>query len=265
MKDAIDNLFEQADGSHIVKTAYLDDARREDVLHAVRDVLHRREALITTHATSRVVFEGYCPGGTWTWSRKGYVGVFQHVGEPEVEVRLVLRAKWPHRILWLVALFNVIAALATVIVNPDGTTWFAVAAVCGLALIVASLLYVNTLKPVRREERELMADFEAEFQNLESADLETEEERELRLFEEELAGEVERSRIKAARKADRGSGTRAPFKFPRPNFDLRRPKTDEARTLEPQGPPAAEETPAEKRERLLKRKAELEALKQREP
>ena len=225
-----------------MRTAFLDDAQPEAVSHAVRRVLEERGALVSEHRHSRVRFHGYSPGD-YSWERSGYVGIYQHLGEPEVMVRLILRAKWPWRLLWAVALVNVVVALATAAANPPGTTWVLIAILTGFALLAAALVYVGTLRPVREEERALLEAFEAEFaKGLPGARVEDEEEREARRLEAELEGELTRRRLERARPLAAKGG----------RFSLR-PRAKEA-------PAAADEEGAdERRARLLARKAELEA------
>jgi len=176
-----------------------------------------------------------------SWSRQGYVGIYQALGEREAEVRLLVRARWPWRILWTVCIVNVVVLLGAIFTNPPGTTWSTLAILCGLALIVGTVLYVGTLKSVREDERALMGDFEAEFGKIPDVDVETDEARELRELEAELEGEITRRRIVQDR-PPREKGRR---------FGLR-PGRKEAAAAE-------EESPDARRERLLARKAELEA------
>jgi len=226
-----------------VRSAYLDDAEPEVLSQAVRGVLERRGAMVTEHRHSRVRFGGYRPQ-PMSWSRAGYVGIYQALGEREAEVRLLVRAKWPWRILWTVCIVNVLVLLLTIVTNPPGTVWSMLAIVGGLALVAATVVYVGTLKSVREDERGILAEFEAEFEKLGDVDVETDEERELRELEAELEGEITKRKLIASRpaKAPKEKGKR---------FSLRPgKKADEA---------ADEETPEQRRERLLARKAELEA------
>lgn len=224
-----------------MRSAYLDDADPDTLSHAVRGVLERRGALVTEHRHSRVLFRGLRPHAM-SWSRQGYVGIYQAVGEREAEVRLLLRAMWPWRILWTVSLLNVVILLATILTNPPGTVWSTLAILCGLALIAAGLVYVGTLKSVREDEGALMEEFEAALRAIPDVDVETDEARELRELEAELEGEITKRRIEANR-APREKGRR---------FSLRPGRKGET--------PAAEaEDPDARRERLLARKEELEA------
>ncbi|HUR70010.1 MAG TPA: hypothetical protein VM370_12255 [Candidatus Thermoplasmatota archaeon] len=225
-----------------MRSAFLDDAEPEAISHAVRGVLERRGALITEHRHSRVLFAGLKPN-TMSWTRAGYVGIYQALGEREAEVRLTLRARWPWRILWGVAVANVAIFLLTVVANPPGTTWSILAILTGLALIAASVLYVGTLKSVRAEETGLMEEFERAFALIPDVVLETDEERELRDLEAELEGEIVRRRIEKNRPppAPREKGKRF--------------------SLKPRSAGAKDEAdPSDaRRARLLARKAELEA------
>lgn len=235
-----------------MRSAFLDDAEPEAISHAVRQVLERRGALVNEHRHSRVKFSGLKPHAL-SWSRMGYVGIFQAVGEREAEVRLILRARWPWRILLTVCVLNVLALLLAILTQPSGTTWSVLAILGGLALIAAAVVYVGTLKAVRHEERGLMEDLEAEFAKIPDVDVEGEEARELRELEAELEGEITRRQIQRDRppKAPREKGKR---------FSLRPGKKGGADVSDEEGA-AAEETPEQRRERLLARKAELEARK----
>lgn len=241
-----------------MKRAFLDDARPADVSHAVRDVLERRGALVSQHVSSRVRFHGLPTGTRHAWTRAGYVGIYQRLGEKEVEVRLLLRARWPWRILFAVALLNVLAAILVVATNPPPNTWIFVAFVGGFSLLVAAILHVNTLRPVRDEERLLMDDFEAEFRRvIPSLHVEDDETRRLREAELELEGEVVARRVAKARRLE-PAPERAPRKGLR--FALRPGRKAPPSPAEPaQGADAPAETPEERRARLLARKAELEA------
>lgn len=245
-----------------MKAAFLDEAEPSAVSHAVRDVLERHGALVTEHVTSRVRFHSLSGGSGWSWTRAGYVGIYQPYGEKEVEVRLALRARWPHRILWTVASINVIVWLVTLLVNPPGTTWFVLAALTGLALVVAGIVHLNTWSGVARQEAQLMEEFEAELRKTGAgAAIERDEARRLRDAEAALAGEVERVRVERARKAEPKP---AKTKTPKPARSGG-PKLSFGRKKDPAAPPQADseaddddESPEAKRARLLALKAELE-------
>lgn len=233
-----------------MRSAFLDDAEPEAISHAVRNVLERRGALISEHRHSRVRFHGLRPH-TLSWSRAGYVGIYQHLGEREAEVRLRLRARWPWRLLWSVALTNVLITVGAFAIGPPGTTWSVLAILTALALITAAVIYVATIKSVRAEESALIQDFEAEFSRIPDVEVMSDEARELAALEAELEAEIVRRRIEANRspKEKREKGTR---------FSLF-PKKEKAPSMEEDGSPEA------RRERLLARKAELEArLRERE-
>lgn len=240
-----------------MKRAFLDDARPADVSHAVRDVLERRGALVSEHVSGRVRFRGLPSGARHAWTRAGYVGIFQRLGETEVEVRLVLRARWPWRILLAVAALNLVAAALVVGTDPPPNTWIFVAFVGGFALLVAALLHLNTVRPVREEERLLLDDFETEFRRvLPSLHVEDDETRRLRLAEMELEGEVTARRVAKARRSEPPA--------PRPAGKGLRFNLFPGKKAPPPAPPEGEaaapaETPEERRARLLARKAELEA------
>lgn len=220
-----------------MRSAFLDDARSEALTHAVRDVLERRGALVSEHRHSRVRFQGPPSPHRLTWAREGYVGVYQPHGEAQAEVRLILRARWPWRILVGVAAASLATFLVTLAVNPSGTTWSVLAILCGFALLASGIVYVNTLKSVREEERRLMEDIEAALHHeVPDARVETEEERELRELEAELEGEITQRRVVGAR-----------------------PPPEKGRRFSLRPRAAQTESAEDKRARLLARKAELEA------
>lgn len=226
-----------------MRAAYLDEAEPEAISHAVRDVLERRGALISEHRHSRVKFHGLKPQKL-SWPRAGYVGIYQHIGEREAEVRLLLRARIPWRVLWTVCVVNVVFLLLAFATNPAPTAWTMLAVVGGLALIAAGVLYIGTLKSVRNEERAIMEEFERAFAALPDVDVETDEERELRDLEAEIEGEITRRKLVAAR-PPRAPGT-GRFRL----IPGRKKSADEEEAL-----------PEDRREALLRRKAELEARK----
>jgi hypothetical protein len=122
-------------------------------------------------------------------------------------MRLALRARWPSRILGWVALADLVIAVGMFVLDPilapPGTTWFLLAVLTGLALVVAGIVYLNTLRPVRAEERALMDAIEAELVAGRVAPaIETDEARALREAEAALEGEVARRRVEAARKSE---------------------------------------------------------------
>lgn len=234
-----------------VRSAYLDDAEPEAISHAVRNVLERRGALVSEHRHSRIRFHGLRPH-TLSWTRAGYVGIYQHIGEREAEVRLLLRARWPWRILWIVAVTNVIVTIAAFATDPPGTTWSVLAILGALALIVAGIIYVATLKSVRAEEKALFDEFEIAFGTLPDVKVIGDEEREIAELEAELEGEITRRRIEANRPAPvkRAKGER---------FSIM-PKRKANAAAKTDG----DESPEARQERLLARKAELEEkLRQR--
>ena len=246
-----------------VKAAYLDHADPAQVAHAVRDVLERRGALVSEHLHSRVRFRGLTPA-RHTWSREGYVGIYQRLGEREVEVRLLLRARWPWRLLWTVALANVLAVVAILATRPSGTMVFLATFLMAFALLVAGIVYLQTWRPVRREERELMDEMEAEFQrDISGVRVVDDEARALAEAEAELAGEIERRRLARERREHplpKAKGAR---------FSLRPGRKPEPAADAPAPPAAAEagsvlseysdEQLEDRRRDLLRRKAELEA------
>lgn len=205
-----------------MRSAFLEDADPAGASHAVRRVLDARGALVREHASARVRFLAQAPDGRWSWTREGYVGLYQPYGERDLEVRLVLRARFPYRVFWATAAVVLAVCGLTILLNPPGTTWFVVAFTGGLALLVATLLYVNTWRPVREEERVLMLAFEEEFQREGVASaLEREDEREMHALEADLAGEVERRRVESDARAARASAPRPARKLP--SFKLRKP------------------------------------------
>lgn len=232
-----------------MRSVFLDDADPEAISHAVRDVLEKRGALIAEHRHSRVKFHGLKPQKL-SWPRAGYVGIYQHLGEREAEVRFYLRARIPWRVLWTVCILNVFLLVFAFATNAAPTAWTMMALLGGLLLLGASVLYVGTLKSVRNEERAIMEAFERAFAAIPDVDVVREEERELADLEAELEGEITRRKLAASRPPRE--------KTPRKRFGLRPAKKGEAEG-EAAPEPEAEETPEARRERLLARKAELEA------
>lgn len=182
-----------------MKALYLDEADPDVVSHAVREVLQAQGWFVSEHRHSRVRFYGTPPGAHYAWTRDGYVGIYQPLGETSAEVRVRLRARWPWRILLTVATLDLVACIATFLVNPGGTGWSLVAIVTGFALLVAGLVHVNTLSRVRHEERQLADDFERRLAGLPETHVEREDARLDRAHEEALEAEVTRAKIERNR------------------------------------------------------------------
>lgn len=200
-----------------MRAAFLEDADPAAVAHAIRGELDRRGALVSEHVSTRVRFQSR-PADRWSWTRAGYVGLYQAYGEKDVEVRLLLRARWPHRIFWGTAVAVLVLCLLTILIDPPGTTWFLVAFAGGFALLVSTLLYMNTWRGVREEERAIMEGFEAAIRAAAAAgELRRPEDRELEALEADIEGELERRRVK---RDDQAARAAAPPKAPR--FKLRR-------------------------------------------
>ncbi|HWH09316.1 MAG TPA: hypothetical protein VNX21_08955 [Candidatus Thermoplasmatota archaeon] len=205
-----------------MRSTFLEDADAAVVAHTVRRVLDARGVLVREHASARVRFLAQAPDGRWSWTREGYVGIYQPYGERDVEVRLILRARAPYRLFWGTAATVLLLSALTLLANPPGTTWFLVAFTGGLALLVATLLYMNTWRPVREEERALLAAFEEEFQREGvAAALEREEEHASHAMEADLEAEVERRRLEREAKAAKAAAPRPARKLPA--FRLRKP------------------------------------------
>lgn len=239
-------------GRQGVKRAFLDEANPQEVSHAVRSVVEARGALVAEHLSSRVRFTDRPQGKAFL--RDGYVGIYQPYGEPQVELRLVLRARWPWLILWSVALVDLVMALLFFIVAPEGNAWIVGAALGGFALLAAALVHLNTLQPIREEESAWLAAFEdALRRELPEASVEDATAHEQREAELELEGEIAERRLARARK----SAPKAPkapkaAKPPGKRFALL-PRKEPV----PAAPP--EESAEDRLARLRARKAELEA------
>jgi hypothetical protein len=240
-----------------VKRAFLDEADPQEVAHAVRLVVERRGGLVREHVTSRVRFTDQPKGKAWL--RDGYVGIYQPLGEPQVELRLALHARWPRRLVWLVALADLVMAILFFVLSPEGNAWIVGAALGFFALLAAGLVYLNTLEPVREEEKVWIAAFDAELrQELPETSLEDDVAHELRQHELELEGEIAQRRVTKARKNEP-----KPVKQPKPPKEKGKrfallPKKKDAEAAPP------EETPEERLAKLRARKAEIEAQQQRE-
>lgn len=247
-----------------MQAAFLDEADPAAISQVVRGVLDRRGALISEHVSHRIRFASMESGSAWSWNRAGYVGIYQHYGEKSCEVRLDLRAAWPNRVLWMVAAANVLIWILTFVLNPPGTTWFVLAFLTGMALLIAGLVSLNTWRSVRAQEKDLMAEFEREFeqQNV-SPTLLTAEARAIAAAEAQLEGEIARSAARAARKSQPKP---VQLKVEKPakilgasklKLPFGKKKSDDEASAEP----ASDEDADAKRARLLALKAEIERKK----
>lgn len=262
-----------------VKRTYLQEADPHDVSAAVRRVLESGGALVQEHVSTHVRFQSLPPQRP-AWRRQGYVGIYQPYGDPDVEVRLLLRANWPWRLLWGAAAFNLVLFVVLLAMQPTGTTWYLAAFLMGLLLLVTGILHLNTMHAVRAEERGWMRAFEEELSRalpsagLVTSDLHVEQE-----AMEEVEGEIARRRMDERRKhepkPEKGSRFALRPKKDEPAAEAA-PARDEAAPAEKRAKismpkfarkakeaPAPEETPEEKLARLRAKKAELERQNER--
>lgn len=248
LKPHLDKVFYPAAGSEAVQRAFLETGNPALVSHAVQGVLEQRGALVTEHVSSRVRFHGLPAPQEPGWPRAGYVGIYRPYGEDEVELRLLLRARTPYRLLVATAAVNVALWVVFLLTNPSGSAWVFTGILAGFALLAAGLVHVGTLRSVQREEEALLAAFErAVREEAPDVDVESEPEREDRLAQLALEGEITEKRLAQARKA-------APRPEKTRRFSLR-PKGRESDPEEAK----AEDDAETRRAALLARKAELEA------
>ncbi len=181
-----------------MKTAHLEGADQSGVAQLVADVLKARGALVTEHTHSHVRFGGLRPEG-FSFAKSGYVGVYHHVGEREVELRLRVEATVPSRLLWVTVVFDLVAALLLFAVDPPSSTWVTTGAFLYALLLAALLLYLGTWRSTWHAEAET---FDAILQRLREPGategrVRTGEDVALAQVEEAIEGEIAERRLRA--------------------------------------------------------------------
>lgn len=235
-----------------MKTAYLEDANQDAVSEAVTTRLKERDALVTVHTHSRVRFEGLTTGERYSFPRSGYVGVYHHTGESEVELRLKLDARLPARLFYGTCIAIPVAFALLLALDAEAGLWSGTTIFLGFAFVATLLLYVGTFRATRRLERELFDDLLSFVRAIPLAPREvvSEEDRELSEFEAALEAEVLERRLAEERKSRPvAAAPKQPGGASR--FSLGR-KREAAAAPEPA------ESPEEKRARLLAKREELE-------
>lgn len=235
-----------------MKTAYLEDADQAAVAAAVADLIRARGGLVTEATHSHVRFEGLNPGREYSFSKGGYVGVYHHVGEKEVELRLRVEASVPARIFWWTVLADLVGAILLFVLGPSGSVWVSLGALMYAAFLAALLLYVGTFRSTWHVERELFQEFLDRVRELPNVrgGVETREERAEREFNEAVEGELAARAVRAERKAQSSA--------PKPAKERRALKVSLPFARKP-APPA--ESPEEKRARLARLREEIERRK----
>lgn len=137
------------------RTLVLEEAKPSEVTRVVRDLLLERGARPEEQTHARTVFDGLARAGGFT--RGGYAGVYQPLGERGAEVHLEAWAAGPRRLFWAVVGVVLLATLGLVAVSPGSAVWF----LAGLGLWalfgLAALGYYLTFAGSRALEDELYA------------------------------------------------------------------------------------------------------------
>lgn len=201
-----------------MRIAFLEDADQARVAEAVVGVLKDRGALVTEHTHSHVRFEGLDSGSEYAFEKGGYVGVYQHAGEREVELRVRVDAPGPRRAFWWTTGASAATAVLFFILNPSGSLWVSVGTLLWAAFLGTLVVYLGTWRSSWRLESTLLdalverfradGEFARHVQKL--------EDRELARLEDEIEAEILDARLKGRRKATTlaagGASTDAPPK-----------------------------------------------------
>lgn len=257
-----------------MKTAYLADANQDAVSEAVTERLKAKDALVTLHTHSHVRFEALSTGEAYAFPRSGYVGVFHHTGESDVEMRLKLDARLPARVFFATCGVIIVTFLVLLATNADAGLWSGLSILLGIAFIVTLLLYVGTFRATRALERALFDDLLEHVRAIPQAPREvvSEEDKELARFEDELEAEVLERRLATERKS-RPVAARSFRRTTEPDVSGERERNVTAapkqsigsrfalRKAKPAAPANAPESAEAKRARLIAAREELERRK----
>lgn len=183
-----------------MKVAYLEEADQTVVAEVVRNLLKARGALVTEFTHTRVKFEGF-RRDDYSFTKGGTVGVYQRVGEKEVQLRIKVEATIPSRIFWRTVFIELLAAFLLLAWNPSPTAVTLGAVGLWTGFVVVFLIYLGTWRTSAALEREILRDLVETLRVREDGPkaIELAEERSLREFEEDLDAEVAKARMKATR------------------------------------------------------------------
>lgn len=139
----------------MTRTLRLAEAKQAEVVGVVREVLRERGARLREATHSRTTFDGVAvPGG---FARGGYVGVYQPMGKPEVEVLLQAWAGAVRRAYWATAALSVLLVAALLAASPPSAVFFDAALVLWPLFGLAALLHLLTFRASGQAEDELAA------------------------------------------------------------------------------------------------------------
>ncbi len=181
-----------------MKLAYLKEADQEEVARTVREVLQNRGARITEHTRSHTRFDGVRDDDSG-FTKGGYVGTYQHVGEREMQLRFDVKATITRRMLWRTVTVELLVLLLLLLWNPSPNTWVVAGALLWIVLVATALLHLLTRRSSNRLEEMLL---DATLEELQGATTEAlrQEDRELQRLEEEVEAQVLGERLKAKRR-----------------------------------------------------------------
>lgn len=185
--------------SDVPHTLVVTEAKHAQVTTLVREVLQARGARFDEQTPSRTVFEDLPAGGGF--SRGGYAGTYQAIGDPRVEVLLEVWAPGPRRFFWAAVVLTLLAVPALMLASPPSAVFFFAGLGLWALLIAAGLMYYLTFRGSAALEEDLAAEALA---RLRGAGLEVlDEEQQLeRAIRERLEGEVKEREVAARTAAE---------------------------------------------------------------
>jgi hypothetical protein len=193
----------------VARTLRIAQGKQADVVRAAREALEARGARLREMTHSRTTFDRLA--GPGSFPRGGYLGVYQPMGEPGVDVLVQAWAAGPRAAYWGMATLSVVLVAAMLVASPPSAVFFLAALVLWPLFGLAAFLYYLTFRGSAQVEDELAADLA---QRLAGAGLHVlgEEEQLERSIRERLEGEA-KARALAAQpkpaKAERRRGQRA--------------------------------------------------------
>lgn len=207
----------------VPRALLLTEARPADVARLVREALVRRGARIDEQTHARTVFEDLVVAGGF--SRGGYVGTYQAVGEKQVEVLVDVWATRPRQVFWGTVVLELLLIPVMFLASPPSAVFFLMALALWGWLAVAALLYYLSFRASNALEAELADDVRAALAGagLQVLDEEQQLERRIRA---KLEGEVKQRELEARppppRRGLLAKGEPAPAKERKPGLFGRR-------------------------------------------
>lgn len=140
----------------MTRLIYVEEAEQARISEGVAKVVREMGGVVDTHTPSVVEFEHLNPGGRYSFSKAGYVGIYQRFGERGLELVLQVFAVSPYRLFWTTVVLELLVVGLIFGAGPPIAVWFLASLVLWAALVAAALIYLGTWYSSRQLEAEML-------------------------------------------------------------------------------------------------------------